>query len=119
VPIDGGWVLALTNDFEQVLVGQEVESGEDTSLAFEEGTEFFLDLLQASIHIRQSFDEVFNVDDQSTVAVLLFVYTGRLLSEDLINLLERCVFSAQLFSEIWLTLEDRFKVGPFALDLEQ
>jgi hypothetical protein len=94
VPVDWGWVLALTNNFEQVLIGQEVESGENTSLAFKEGSEFFLDLLQASIHIRKSLDEVLHVDDQSTVTVLLFVDTSGLLSEDLVDLLECGVFSA-------------------------
>jgi hypothetical protein len=57
--VDGEWILALTDDFKQIFIGNEVESGEDTSLAFQEGTQFFLDGLKTTIHLEQSLCEIF------------------------------------------------------------
>jgi hypothetical protein len=112
-------VLALTNNFEQVLIGQEVESGEDASLAFKEGTKLFLDGFEATVHIRKCLNEVLLVHNQGAVAVLLLVDSGGLDSEDLVDLLECSVFTTQLFGQIRLSLEDRLQVGPFALDLKE
>lgn len=125
--VDGSWVLALTNNLEQVLIGQEVEAGEDTSLTFEEGTQLFLNGLEAAIHLKQLLDEVLLVNDQGAVAtttemvgaVLLLEDSAALASENLINLLESSVFTTELLGQIRLTLEDTFKILPLALHLEE
>lgn len=75
--------------------------------------------LETSIHLSKCLDKVFDVDDQSTIAVLFLVDTCGLLSENLIDLLEGGIFLGQLLGELGLSLEDRLHVEPLALDLQK
>ena len=47
------WVLGLSQDLQEVVVGQEVESREDLPLGLQVHVQRFLDLLQFGVHLVQ------------------------------------------------------------------
>ena len=49
------WVLGLAENFQQIVVGQEVESGENLSLRLEIHVQGFLNLFQFDVHAVQVF----------------------------------------------------------------
>lgn len=55
VRLHGFGVFRLTQDLQQIIVGQEVEPWEDLSLGLQVHVQGFLDLLQFDVHVVQFF----------------------------------------------------------------
>lgn len=99
--LDRFWILGLSNDLQQIVVGQEVESGEETSLAFKELVQVLLDMLKLSVQFLKNVDETFN--DQGSVRVLFFVDTFHLNLETNVDICEYLTLRSQLSRDILLS----------------
>ena len=47
------WILALSKNLKQIVVGQEVESGEDLAFRLQIHIQRFLDFFQLAVHVVQ------------------------------------------------------------------
>jgi len=73
VLVDWLWIFGLSDNLKQIFVRKEKESWEHASLSLQELLELLLNRLKASIQFNQGLYEVFDVNDECTIAVLLFV----------------------------------------------
>jgi len=98
------WIFRLTNDFKKIIVGQEVESWELSSLCLQELVQVLLNLLEFLVEVVEEVEESF--DNQRLLSVLDLVDSLHLSLEDLIVSLEDRVFVRELLGNIWLTFEN-------------
>ena len=101
---DWFWVLRLTNDLKKILIREEVESWELTSLGFQELVQVLLDLLEFLVQVIQEWKEILN--DKRVQAVLGLGNSLHLGLESGVVLLEDGVLVWKLLRDIWLTSED-------------
>jgi len=111
------WILGLTNDFQKIIIGQEIESWELSSLGFQELVQVLLNLFKLLVEVIKKVKEALN--NQTLLTVLHFVDSLHLSLEDLIVSLENGIFIRELLGDIWLSFEDGLEILPFALDLHQ
>jgi hypothetical protein len=86
--VDGCGVLGLSDDLQKIIIREEVETREITTLSLQELLQLLLDTLKLVVLIRQEFKEVLALANQSAIAVALLGNASHLLLELLINLLE-------------------------------
>jgi len=77
-------VLGLADDLEQVVIREEVEAGEEATLALKELVQVLLDVLQLAVQLLQDIDEA--LDYKGAVRILLLVDALHLLLEVGVNL---------------------------------
>jgi hypothetical protein len=81
--VDRLWVLGLTNDLKQVIIREEIESGELSSLSFQELIQVLLNKLQLLVQLLESSNESFY--NKGFDSISIFVDSLHLSLEDLIN----------------------------------
>lgn len=117
VLLNGLGVLGLADDLEQVVIREEVEAGEEATLALKELVQVLLDVLQLAVQLLQDIDEA--LDNKGAVRVLLLVDALHLLLEVGVDLGEDRALARQLLGDVLLPAEDALKVAPLALDGEK
>ena len=70
--LDGFGVFGLTQDLQKVVVGQEVESGEDLPLGLQVHIQGFLDLFQLDVHVIELLQQT--CVDRRTMIVYAYTY---------------------------------------------
>lgn len=70
--LDGFGVFGLTQDLQKVVVGQEVESGEDLPLGLQVHIQGFLDLFQLDVHIIELLQQT--CVDRHSMIVYAYIY---------------------------------------------
>lgn len=111
------WILGLTNDFQKIIIGQEIESWELSSLGFQELVQVLLNLFKLLVEVIEKVKE--SLDNQTLLTVLNFVDSLHLSLKDLIVSFENGIFIWELLRDIWLSFEYGLEILPFALDLHQ
>jgi hypothetical protein len=107
----------LTNNFKKIIIGQEIESWELTSLGLQELIEILLNLLKFLVKVVEKGKEAF--DDQAFLAVSNLGDSLHFSFENLVVSLEDRVFIWKLLRDIRLTFENGFKILPLTLDSNQ
>ena len=84
--LNGFRVLSLADDLKQIIVGEEVEARELSTLALQELIKILLDELQLLVQLLKDIDEAFH--DEGTVSILLLVNALHFNLEVLVDLVE-------------------------------
>ena len=84
--LNGFRVLSLTDDLEQIIIGEEIEARELSTLALQELIQVLLNVLELLVQLLKDVDEALN--DEGTVSILLLVDAFHLNLEVLIDLVE-------------------------------
>lgn len=117
VLLDRFGILSLTNNFQEIIVREEVESGEESSLTLQELIQVLLNVLELSVEFLKNINET--LDNERTIGILLLVDALHFLLEVSVNLGENRTLTRQLLRNILLASEDALEVGPLALDCKQ
>jgi len=116
VQSDDVFVLRVGQDLNQILLRQEVESGEDNTLRLDVKVQLIVDLFEISVHLLQLFNDVGLGADKLQglgVAVCLLVE----LQESLVHCFENLGFIRQLHLDR-ATGENVLQVAPLLLDIK-
>lgn len=108
-------VTGLRKDFNKIIVRQEVETGEGSSLSAKIVFKTLLDLLQSLVVVLKLL-----LDDTSVGLVddlRIFVALAHVILPELVNVLERLGLSLELGLDV-LSVEDVLEVHPLALESE-
>jgi len=116
VQSDDVFVLRVGQDLNQILLRQEVESGEDNTLRLDVKVQLIVDLFEISVHLLQLFNDVGLGADKLQglgVAVCLLVE----LQESLVHCFKNLGFIRQLHLDR-ATGENVLQVAPLLLDIK-
>jgi hypothetical protein len=91
------WVLGLTDDLQEIIIRQEVETREKATLSLEILTQVLLDVLQLLVQLLENVDKALN--NQSAVGILFLVDSFHFNLEVLVHLVKKRAFLRQLFRD--------------------
>lgn len=119
VLVDWSWVFSLPNDFEEILIGQEVETWEQTSLGGKQILKLLLHYLELVEHVVESCNEISDKLNKGCVCLSDVPDSRHFFLEDYVNLSEDSLFLRKLLGKIWLPTENAPEVHPVLLHLHQ